>query len=149
MIGGTFLGDMPTPMHLKPATAAWIVRERKRLGLKPKDVADRLRAMGLEASEATVKVWESNANRRPGPYNLEGLERLFESQAPIDAPPDPTGLSAAIEKQAAAISELAAQVKRLADRSETEMATALVELVRSGLLAGAPSESPAGSPPRP
>jgi hypothetical protein len=51
---------MPTPMHLKPALARWIVTERKRLGLKPKDVADRLHAMGLDVSEATVKVWESN-----------------------------------------------------------------------------------------
>jgi transcriptional regulator with XRE-family HTH domain len=76
---------MPTPLHLKPPTAAWIVRERRRLGLKTRDVAERLNAMGLDVTEATVKVWESNGDRRPSPYNLEGLERIFGSSAPTSA----------------------------------------------------------------
>ena len=33
-------------------------------------------------SEATVKVWEANGDRRPSPENLAGLERIFESSAP-------------------------------------------------------------------
>lgn len=78
---------MGTPLHLKPPMAAWIVRERHRLGLKPRDVAARLAAMGLDVTEATVKVWESNADRRPNPYNLEGLERIFDSKAPAAEDP--------------------------------------------------------------
>lgn len=74
---------MATPLHLKPPVAGWIVRERRRLGLKPRDIAAQLAGMGLEVTEATVKVWESNADRRPSAYNLEGLERIFGSQAPL------------------------------------------------------------------
>jgi hypothetical protein len=104
---------MATPMHLKPALARWIVTERKRLGLKPKDVADRLHAMGLDVSEATVKVWESNADRRPAPYNVEGLERIFGSSAPtrVDTA-DRDVLAAAIDRQTAM---LEAVLTRLGD----------------------------------
>lgn len=81
---------MPTPLNQKPPMAAWIVRERKRLGLKPRDLVERLAAQGLVVSEATVKVWEANGDRRPAPENIEGLERIFESQAPgpAEATPD-------------------------------------------------------------
>lgn len=74
---------MPTPLSQKPPMAAWIVRERKRLGLKPRDLVDRLAAQGLVVTEATVKVWEANGDRRPAPENIDGLERIFESQAPV------------------------------------------------------------------
>lgn len=128
---------MPTPLHLKPPVAAWIVRERKRLKLKPKDVAVRLAAMGLEVSEATVKVWESNANRRPNPYNLEGLERLFESAAPDQAQVDDGSLVAALHDQTKAISAL---VSRLDDLSG-----AVAELLRDRVREGASDRSSTGA----
>lgn len=110
---------MPTPLHLKPATAAWIVRERRRLTLKPRDVAQRLGDLGLTVSEDTVKVWESNADRRPSP-NLEGLERLFGSKAPERSNhAEQPGLVAAIRDQTQAISELVALLHPLvADATE-------------------------------
>lgn len=84
--------------------AAWIVRERRRLKLKPRDIVDRLAAQGLVVTEATVKVWEANGDRRPAPENIEGLERIFESQAPgaeQSAPTDYAAVVAAIDRQTA------------------------------------------------
>lgn len=103
---------MPTPLNRKPPIAAWIVRERKRLGLKPRDLVERLRAQGLTISEATVKVWESNADRRPAPENLDGLERIFQSRAPRD--PEPFDLAIAVREQTAAIQ---AQVDAIRDQT--------------------------------
>lgn len=102
---------MSTPLHLKPPIAAWIARERRRMGLKPRDVAARLTLMGLDVTEATVKVWESNADRRPNPYNLDGLERIFDSKAPQPAPEPSTD-----------ITELAASIRDLAKAIEAERA---------------------------
>ncbi len=113
---------MPTPLNQKPATAAWIVRERKHLQLKPRDIVERLAAQGLTVSEATVKVWESNADRRPAPENIAGLERIFGSAAPTTETPS--------SDLAAAISGLVAELR--ADREEhrqlTEMRLRSLEL---------------------
>lgn len=103
---------MPTPLSQKPPTAAWIVRERRRLGLKPRDLVERLAAQGLRVSEATVKVWESNADRRPAPENLEGLERIFGSQAPSAA--EPFDLASAVREQTRAIE---AQVEAIREQT--------------------------------
>lgn len=64
---------MPRPTRAKPPVPAWIIRERKRLGPKPRDLAERLTAMGLAVTEGTVRTWE--AGRSPHPDNIEGLER--------------------------------------------------------------------------
>lgn len=61
----------------------------------------------------------------------------------------PADLIQALADQTAAISELAAQVKRLVDRPQTEAAAALVELVRLGLLSASPSGSPAAETQQP
>ena len=71
---------MPTPTRAKPPVSAWIIRERKRLGLKPKDLAERLTDAGLPVTEGTVRTWE--AGRRPHPDNVEGLERIFGTRSP-------------------------------------------------------------------
>ena len=105
---------MTTPAHRKPPLAAWIQRERKRKGWKPKDVVDRLAAMNLEVSEATVKVWESNADRRPSPYNIEGLEAIFGSPAPhterAGASSDPA-LSELLKPLVSALSDLVVELR--------------------------------------
>ena len=71
---------MPTPTRAKPPVPAWIIRERKRLGLKPRDLAERLTAAGLPVAEGTVRTWE--AGRNPHPDNVEGLERIFGTRSP-------------------------------------------------------------------
>lgn len=115
---------VPTPLHLKPATAAWISRERKRLGMKPRDLVERLAAQGLEVTEATIKVWESNADRKPSPYNLEGLERIFGSKAPV-AGPGRGDTVPGLADLVAAISSLVAAIEQ--DRQERTATRKLVE----------------------
>lgn len=149
---------MLTPEERGPQ-AAWAYASRDRIGVSPEQVV----ALLGRYDPATIRKAETNDRHMSRPI-WRALTELYprlahERGIPIPIPPitasgrgpagDQAGLVAALESQAAAISELAAQVKRLADRSETELASALVELVRSGLLSGAPSESPAGSPPRP
>ena len=96
----------------KPPVSAWIVRERKRLGLKPHDLALRLTAMGLPVAEGTPRTWE--AGRSPSPENIEGLERIFGTVAPdMDRPADatPAGLSdltAALTAQAESFAKMLA-----------------------------------------
>lgn len=139
---------MPTPLHLKPATAAWIASERRRLGLKPADVAQRLAAMGLEVSEATVKVWESNADRRPSPYNLEGLERLFGSKAPdagASTGTDLTPLVGALERQTEAINALIARLDLLATSAVREGVEEALREAQGGRPAGRGARAGGGS----
>lgn len=130
-----------TPIHFKPPIAAWIVRERRARGWKPRDVAAHLEAMGLDVSEATVKVWESNVDRRPNAYNLEGLERIFDSKAPSPEPlTEQEAVAAAIDRNTDAIKALAerlgdllhAEVERERARGEWEQGVmeALLDLVR-------------------
>lgn len=135
---------MPTPLHLKPATARWIVTERKRLGLKPSDVVVRLAAMGLTVSEPTVKVWESNGNRLPAPENLEGLERIFGSQAPGKEPTESPDLARAIK-------DLVGELRQWRTEDRVEIAAlrrAVVALGGSILPAPEDAESPAQPAPQ-
>jgi hypothetical protein len=107
---------MPTPLNQKPPMAAWIVRERKRLKLKPRDLVERLAAQGLVVTEATVKVWEANGDRRPAPENIEGLERIFESGAPSAESASTFGQSdmvAAMDRQTAAIDRQTDMLERV------------------------------------
>lgn len=83
----TVPGLMPTPLHLKPPFAAWLVRGRRRLNWKTHDVVNALAAQGIVVAEGTVKVWESNGNRTPEPTTIEALERIFSSAAPTAAAP--------------------------------------------------------------
>ena len=129
---------MRTPANRKPPLAAWIQRERLSRKWKPKDIVDRLAAMNLEVSEATVKVWESNADRRPSPYNLEGLEAIFGSRAPMaqagDMGDTPVpGLAAYLER----IDALVATVDRLIAQHEADRAI-IASLI--GLPGGADAE---------
>lgn len=134
---------MPTPLNRKPAVAAWIVRERKRLNMKPRDVVTRLAAQGLTVSEATVKVWESNADRRPAPENLEGLERIFESKAPANGTPsaDQSDLAAAIRGQTESITALVQEL-RLARLQQVEISEVALRAI--GVLGA--SQGPPGKP---
>lgn len=95
----------------KPPTAAWIQRERHRLGLKPGELVTRLSAQGVEVTEQTIRVWESNSDRRPSPYNLEALERVFGSTAPETAAGDMGDVAAAIDRQTEVIKELVAELR--------------------------------------
>lgn len=143
---------VPTPLHLKPPIAAWITSEARRLKLKPRDIADRLSAQGLDVTEATVKVWESNADRRPNPYNLEGLERIFGSKAPQAGTGggDMTALVAALDRQATSISELVAEL-RLARAEDAVARRELMEALGAaldprGMPGGAELDIRAGAP---
>ena len=91
----------------KPPIAAWIQRERKRLGLSTKDLSDRLAIIGAKVGEQTISVWESYADRRPSADNLDALERLFDSQAP---------------ERAATADDLAASIRELAEAIRQERA---------------------------
>lgn len=117
---------MPTPLNRKPLMAAWIVRERNRLGLKPRELAERLNALGLDVKESTIKVWEANGDRRPGPFNLEGLERVFGTKAPEVSPA--TGgdaLLAAIAAQTEAITALVEEMRQARERDQDAAAAIL------------------------
>lgn len=96
----------------KPPIAAWIQRERKRLKLKPAELLARLQAAGADVStDQTIRVWESNADRSPRRDNIEALERIFGSQAPLERPETPDALVAAIKAQAEAIQALALEIR--------------------------------------
>lgn len=126
--GACYVSGVPTPLHLKPPTAAWIVREARRLNLKPRDISARLEAMGLTATEATVKVWQANGNRRPGPENLEGLERIFGSRAPEPPGHADDALASAIRDQTRVFSELVAELRTMCEAMrETGLGVARVE----------------------
>ena len=122
----------------KPPMAAWIARERKRLDLKPADVAGRLRALGLEASEQTVRVWESYANRRPSPENIDGLERIFGTRSPEaeESAQDVAAVVAAIDRLTDAV--------RAQGQQQMDGMTALAEVLGVVLarLGGLPERTP-------
>ena len=121
----------------KPATAAWIARERKRLGLKPADLVTRLAAQSITVSEQTVRVWESNADRRPSAQNLDALERIFGSQAPERA--------TTADDLAASIRELAEAIRQeRAERIEWERG--LLESLQALALALAQRDGPEPAP---
>jgi hypothetical protein len=114
--------------------AAWIARERKRLELKPVDLAARLQGLGLEASAQTVRVWESYAGRNPSPDNIDGLEQIFGTEAPgADEGNDTAALVAAIQAQTTAINALVGRLDVLTEGQ----ATAAGEMMRAlGILGG-------------
>jgi transcriptional regulator with XRE-family HTH domain len=90
----------------KPPVAAWIAQERRRQGWKAGDLAERLATIGVQVSEQTIRVWESNADRKPSPGNLDALERLFGSQAPERPAGDDNAVAAAIDRQTEVLREL-------------------------------------------
>lgn len=108
---GVYRAGMAQGYRPKPALAAWIARERHRLGMKPADLVARLEAVGVQVSEQTVRVWESNADRRPSASNLDALERIFGSQAPERLEPgaDQTAIVDAIDR-------LTRQMEQIAER---------------------------------
>lgn len=121
----------------KPPIAAWIQRERHRLGLKPAELVSRLGAQGVEVTEQTIRVWESNVDRRPSAYNLEALERVFGSQAPrTEEPVDTASIVAAVDRLTAAVQDHR--------RAVEDGITALAEVLGTvlGKLADTPSETP-------
>ena len=87
----------------KPAMAAWIQGERKRLGLSTKQLAERLALIGVTVGEQTISVWESYAGRNPSADNLDALERIYGSQAPSEQAGGESDLAAAIREQTAAL----------------------------------------------
>lgn len=106
---------MPTPLHLKPPFAAWLVRERNARKWKPRDVVAALAAQGIEVTDGTVKVWESNAGRKPAPLTIDALERIFDSRAPESVAPSAgqADLVAALDRQSAAIESLVSRLDLL------------------------------------
>lgn len=112
----------------KPAIAAWIARERHRLGMKPADLVTRLNAMGVQVSEQTIRVWESNADRKPSAYNLENLERIFGSQAPVERHAANGDTAAAIDRQTDVLRLLVEETQKARVAQETT-AQAVAEMV--------------------
>lgn len=132
------------PREPKPPISAWIIQERKRLKLKPGDVAHRLTAMGLPTAEGTPRTWE--AGRSPSPENIEGLERLFETRAPAS---DELSLISALTAQTAAISELVAQVQALVAGRDEEIVNAVSAAVALAVRTTLQAAGIAGEPRRP
>jgi hypothetical protein len=91
------------------------------MGWKPADVSRRLKDLGYEAEESTVQVWESG--RSPSVDNIEGLERIFGTTAPVEAD-DRSDLVAAIRELTAAVREV-----RQEQRQSASFLTELLALV--------------------
>lgn len=115
----------------KPATAAWIQRERKRLGLSTRELSERLALIGVRVGEQTISVWESYAGRNPSADNLDALERLFGSKAPerADGQGDVAAtLAAAIDRQTDALLSAIRDREAALARRDEEIAALLQEL---------------------
>lgn len=106
----------------KPATAAWIQRERKRLGLSTRELSDRLALIGAKVGEQTISVWESYADRRPSADNLDALERLFGSTAPERQEPsgDQSQMLAVMRDCAEAMRECASAIQMSVEEQRLE-----------------------------
>ena len=133
----------------KPAVAAWIQRERKRIKRtdgKPWTVGDlreRLLLMGVDVTEQTIRVWEGNSNRKPGPDALDALERIFGSATPDRSK------SGDQSDLAGAIRELTEELRAM--RQEREAMDIRVAALEALAALGAPSSgegSPTPEPPR-
>lgn len=138
--------------RLKPPVSAWIVSERKRLGIKTDELARRVNAAGGHCTEGTVRTWE--AGRKPSPDNIEALERVFGSRAPDQPPEGETALAAAIFAQNELLRQLVAETQASRAAQET-IAQALGELAglvaagrRRGGRPGAPAQPVRGDSPR-
>lgn len=122
------------PRATKPALSLWLIDHRKKLGMKPADVA---RAVGV--SEDTVRGWE--AGRGIGPASRLGLTELFGESAPDG------GGDYATADLAAAISALVGALDR--DREERMALTrAIAALAQSLARRPEGAESPAPLAPR-
>jgi hypothetical protein len=104
---------------------------------------------------AVTRNWVNQVinGSQPSPDLRRGIERLlgdFPEPAGVGDVGDSADLIRALGAQTAAITALVDQVKALvaAQPAPTELATALVELVRSGLLGGAQDGEPVGGAPR-
>lgn len=93
---------------LKTPIQLWVADERKRLGMKPADIA---RLTGV--TEATARGWESQG--RPGQDAIAILERTFGSSAPDNERGEaPSDLASAIRDQTRAINELVDALRPMA-----------------------------------
>lgn len=117
----------------------WIKAERKRRGWKVEELSRRLIDAGYPAEINTVRVWEARSGRPPKADTISGLERLFGSQAPREreSETDLSALVAALDRQTAAITALADEIR--ADRSRQGIAPEAVtaflrQLASEGLL---------------
>lgn len=145
---------MPRPTRAKDPIPAWIIRERKRLKLKPQDIADQLSAMGLPVVVGTVRTWE--AGRNPHPDNVEGLERIFGTRSPDymdgaaggDTLAASSDLLAALANQTAAIDRLIVRLDSLASQAIRDGVLDALREAGLGPDDGAsPDEPPPGSQP--
>lgn len=83
---------------VKPPVSQWIIDQRKAHGWKVEELSTRLRGMGYEAEVGTIRVWE--AGRVPRADTIDGLERLFGSEAPREQEAaSTTAVLVAIERQ--------------------------------------------------
>lgn len=127
----------------KPVTAAWIAKERKRLGLSVDALREKLKLYGVTVSRQTIQVWESYADRKPSAQNLDALERIFGSQAPEK--PAPEGTAGLAEALTALTDELRAMRE---ERQSTEARLRALEAAVA-LLGQPADEGPRGQvPPR-
>lgn len=119
------LGAMRKPRTAKPAMSLWLADNTDRLGLTPADVAVR-----VGVSESTVRGWE--AGRSIGSASVAALERMFGLDAPEHegAAGDQNALVLALATQAAAISDLVAEL-RLARLEQAEWNRGVQDVVRS------------------
>lgn len=125
----------------KPPIPQWIIDERKRLGWKPAEVSERLKALGYEAEESTVQVWESGRN--PSAENIEGLERIFGSPAPREAQ-GAGDMAALIAAQTAVLSEIRDEL-RLSRLVSERSAHVLAELLGANAETLDPADTPDAS----
>lgn len=98
----------------KPETAAWIQRERKRLGLPVAGLRERLALYGVTVGEQTIRVWEGNNPRPPGPAAVDALERIFGTTAPNRKTPALEG-----EGLAQAINALVDELRSMREERES------------------------------
>lgn len=119
------MGRAYTP---KPATATGIQRERKRLGMTVAALRERLSLMGIEVTEQTIRVWEGNSDRPPGPQRLDALERIFGSQAPERPLGEAGDTAQAIREQTEVFRQLLDETRMTREAQET-IAESVAELV--------------------
>lgn len=123
--------------------AAWIQGERKRLGLSTRELSERLALVGVKVGEQTISVWESYAGRNPSADNIDALERLFGSQAPLGATESGDATAAAIDRQTEVFRQLLDE-QRMTRIAQETIAEAVGELVgRFDKFLGGRADSPA------
>lgn len=126
----------------KPPISSWLAQQRKAAGLKPGELAGRLRERGLRAEEGTVRTWE--AGRKPSDDAIAELERIFGAQAPTSTAVDVDAargeailaMTAAIKEQTQVMRELLQTMQAEHSRAySADDVRALFDVLRSqGLL---------------